>query len=341
MALFIKKNGSLQQVAIGHEVSKPEQQKSVSLDLVSGDQIVTPIDGQVLTQVTIKKPETLVAGNIKKDVNIGGVVGTYQVVDYLENRINGATDTYSYTNSDVTTIRQYAFYNDANIVSVSLPNVVNLGANSFTSCSNLTTVNLPSITTLTSPYSGSSAFSTCPLLSSVNMTNLITNNGGTGLFGYCSNLKSISLPNFVSITNATGMFYNTGLLSIDLPSLTTIGNNCDDQFGNCSDLVTVNLPVLASATRNRCFQNCTSLTTINLGKATSISQNCFYGCTSLTDITLGRTDAICSLSNVNAFSGITPPVTIHVPSDLIATYQSASNWATLYNNGDVTFVAIQ
>lgn len=77
MALFIKKNGSLQQVAIGHEVSKSEQQKSVSLDLASGDQVVTPDNGQVLTQVTIKKPDTLVAENIKNGISIGGVIGNY------------------------------------------------------------------------------------------------------------------------------------------------------------------------------------------------------------------------------------------------------------------------
>lgn len=56
----------------------PESQtKTMDLNMVSGDQVVKPDSGKVLSQVTVKKPSTFTAENIKKDVNIGGVVGTY------------------------------------------------------------------------------------------------------------------------------------------------------------------------------------------------------------------------------------------------------------------------
>lgn len=56
----------------------PEEARTVVLSMASGDQVVNPTaEGKVMTQVTIQKPDTLAAGNIKKDVNIGGVVGTY------------------------------------------------------------------------------------------------------------------------------------------------------------------------------------------------------------------------------------------------------------------------
>lgn len=56
----------------------PESQtKTMDLDMASGDQVVKPDSGKVLSQVTVKKPSTFTAENIKKDVNIGGVVGTY------------------------------------------------------------------------------------------------------------------------------------------------------------------------------------------------------------------------------------------------------------------------
>lgn len=56
----------------------PTEEKTVSLNMVSGDQVVTPSSGKVLSKVTVQKPSTLVPKNVKKDVNIGGVVGTLE-----------------------------------------------------------------------------------------------------------------------------------------------------------------------------------------------------------------------------------------------------------------------
>lgn len=58
--------------------AKPEQTKTVDLAMASGNQVVTPDSGKVLTQITINKPSTLVAGNIKSGVSIGGVTGTLE-----------------------------------------------------------------------------------------------------------------------------------------------------------------------------------------------------------------------------------------------------------------------
>lgn len=58
--------------------AKVEQTKTVPLNMQNGDQVVAPDTNKVLTQVTIEKPSTLVASNIKKDINIGGVTGTFE-----------------------------------------------------------------------------------------------------------------------------------------------------------------------------------------------------------------------------------------------------------------------
>lgn len=52
--------------------------KTAALDMASGNQVVQNTSGKYITQVTITKPSTLIPGNIKKDVNIGGVVGTLE-----------------------------------------------------------------------------------------------------------------------------------------------------------------------------------------------------------------------------------------------------------------------
>lgn len=52
------------------------QEKTVNLSMASGNQVIAPDDGYALSKVTIVKPDTLIPDNIKKDVNIGGVVGS-------------------------------------------------------------------------------------------------------------------------------------------------------------------------------------------------------------------------------------------------------------------------
>lgn len=54
------------------------QEKTVNLSMASGNQVIIPDDGYTLNKVTVTKPDTLIPSNIKKDVNIGGVVGTME-----------------------------------------------------------------------------------------------------------------------------------------------------------------------------------------------------------------------------------------------------------------------
>ena len=57
----------------------PTEEKTVDLAMASGDQIISPDAGKNLSKVTVTKPSTLVAGNIKTGVSIGGVTGTLEV----------------------------------------------------------------------------------------------------------------------------------------------------------------------------------------------------------------------------------------------------------------------
>ena len=57
-----------------------EETKTVDLSMATGNQVFTPTSGKTLSQVTITKPSTLTPGNIKKDIDIGGVIGTYEAI---------------------------------------------------------------------------------------------------------------------------------------------------------------------------------------------------------------------------------------------------------------------
>ena len=54
------------------------EQRTIALSMPYGNQIITPsMDGYQMSQVTVTKPLTLISENIKRGVNIGGVVGTF------------------------------------------------------------------------------------------------------------------------------------------------------------------------------------------------------------------------------------------------------------------------
>lgn len=58
---------------------KPEQTKTSEFNPGSANSItITPDQGYVLSSVQVNKPTTMIPGNIKSGVNIGGVVGTYE-----------------------------------------------------------------------------------------------------------------------------------------------------------------------------------------------------------------------------------------------------------------------
>ena len=61
----------------GISTEKPEQEKTVNLNMAEGNQVIEPEVGNVLSKVTVNKPATLIPNNIKEGVSIGGVEGTF------------------------------------------------------------------------------------------------------------------------------------------------------------------------------------------------------------------------------------------------------------------------
>lgn len=96
---------------------------------------------------------------------------------------------YSDTTYTVNAIGNYAFYNCADLASITIPSsVTSLGLGAFRSCISLTTINVPSSVTSI----GNFAFMDCFGLSSITIPSSVTSIGIEAFKG-CSGLTSITI----------------------------------------------------------------------------------------------------------------------------------------------------
>lgn len=132
--------------------------KSLTPDFSNGDVTVSPTSGyDGLSSVTIEKDSDLVAENIKKDVNVFGVVGTLESsggdIDALIDKSITSIE------SNVTNIGAHAFYSIDSLVNISFPNATNIDTYAFYNCRYLTNISFPNVTSL-----AKSAFEGCSRL---------------------------------------------------------------------------------------------------------------------------------------------------------------------------------
>ena len=151
-------------------------------------------------------------------------------------------------------------------------------------------------------------------------------------------------------TLAPYMFYEQNALTrVELPNIQYLKERC---FYSCSALETLLLPGLVGYTyqymaaycpklvtvdihnsnyiSSYSFRDCSSLARLDLHKATNIGTYAFYGCTKLETLIL-RMDAVPTLGGTNAFTNTKiagGTGYIYVPSALIDSYKTATNWST-------------
>ena len=109
----------------------------------------------------------------------------------------------------------------------------------------------------------------------------------------------------------------------------------DDSASVLDSLITRNITEISNnrvtSIGNYTFQSCKSLTTADFPLVTSIGSYAFQSCTSLTTLILHKSDAICTLSSTNVFNSTaikSGTGYIYVPSALVESYKSATNWST-------------
>ena len=279
--------------------------------------------------ITVAGDSNLVAGNIKSGVSIFGINGT--LVEGGGSNSDGNTDIEdslitrtisSYTNDRVKTIGAYAFASCSNLTSINFPACTSIGAYAFKYCSSLTLASFPTCTSI-----GSNAFAHCSNLTSVNFP-ACTSIGGFA-FNYCSKLTSAGFP-ICTLISSYAFSGCSKLTSVSFPVCVSIGGSA---FAYCSNLTSVNFPACTSI-GTYAFNYCSKLASVNLPVCTAINNGVFARCYTLSQFYLTGS-SVCKLSNSNAFSSTpyagyssyfsgTPY--IYVPSSLLTSYQTATNW---------------
>lgn len=186
-------------------------------------------------------------------------------------------------------------------ITINASNVTGIGRNAFYGCKEIT-----ELTIVGTPFFGYEAFRDCTNIETINARDLTAIKGNrfgsqTNLFYGCSKLKGIVLPSL------DGSVYN-----ID-------GRN----FGGCS-----------------------SMEYADINNLSKLADRVFSGCTVLDTLIIRKTDGVPNLQTLTAFentpfaSGKTGG-TLYVPSALISSYQSATNWSTILGYSTNSIQAIE
>lgn len=188
-------------------------------------------------------------------------------------------------------------------------NVTTVGVYSFYNCASLASASFPKATEI-----GDYAFYGTSALKSINFP-LLREIERYGFRG--SAFESANFPN-VTYVGTTAFAYNSSLKTANLPKLTELSGSL---FSNCTALQSVDL-LKATVIGNYAFEKCYSLKTIILRS----SSYCSAGTNLLSN-------AYHYLGTVNATynpSGLKDGY-IYVPSALVGTYKTSTNWSTYAN----------
>lgn len=240
------------------------------------------------------KPE-----NIRRGANILGIEGTCGPSISNIGEIFYKTISGPYEDLNLTAIPSAAFFGCSKLTYLSFPFVSNIGSSAFAYCSSITQGYFPQCSVI-----GSSAFYNCYNLSYFSFGRC--SSVGQYAFGY-TNLSYLNCN--IRYIGFGGFYSNSKMSYVRLYNLSSMANYA--------------------------FAQCSNLRSVSLNTCKSIGNYAFSGCYNLSQLYLLST-SICSLNGSSAFTS-TPftgysasfsgtPV-IYVPSSLLASYKTASNWS--------------
>lgn len=276
------------------------------------------------------------------------------------------------SSNDITALRQYALSDLPYLDTVNLPNAVEGGHASIGNCERLKTVNMPKY----NPQNQGRHYilQNCPQLETVNLSSL------EYVLGYCFQNSSIgeentlTLPSLLgigggSVGNAYSPFESFTCYAVNLPEvLEMAGSNCfknstckrlyapkctdlrgisnsSKLFNNNNQFERVEFPAL-SFVQSYAATFSETLVDLDAGGLSSTGTNFWMaGATRLTNLVLRKSNSVCSLVAATHINQSTPIYQgtghVYVPRALISTYQTATNWSTIYASNPDVFRAIE
>lgn len=218
-------------------------------------------------------------------------------------------ETVTFAGNNVTTIQGYAFYGCSVLKNITIPETLStLGVCAFYNCKALETATLPvGITAIENNNAVyGNIFYGCSALKSVTILGAMTKIYDLMFYG-CTSLTSFTFPEGITSIGKQA-FYNTGLTSIELPLLDSIGDAAfakskalasvtfnseqrtigTNMFYGCSALKSVTLPENLVEIGMYGFEE-TGLTSINIpDKTATIGDYAFNNCKDLAQVNLGE-----------------------------------------------------
>ena len=207
--------------------------------------------------------------------------------------------------------------------------VESIGSCAFYNCTGLTSVSIgDAVTTI-----GSYAFYNCSSLTSITIPEAVTSIGNCAFSG-CTSLRNLSLPASASFTtyySSTSKCSFERTVITDL-SITGEGSIINYAFYQFTALQSLKISNNITKVGKYAFYGCTGLASITIPDAVeSIGEYAFYGCTGLTAVySYNATPPSCA--SASCFSTTTySAATLHVPSESLSDYASATAWENFIN----------
>jgi hypothetical protein len=166
----------------------------------------------------------------------------------------------------------------------------------------------------------------------------VTKFSGDRIFNNCTALEEIVMTN---VTSCAGQYLTSGcnaLKRVYLPKLASVTKEYAFPCSGTTDCVFV-FPALTKIPA-RLFRDCGTRMVADFGtSATAIGGNdVWYTGGGTTCVAIFRSPTLVAAPHTDTIKMLR---TIYVPQALISSYQSATNWATRYNNNTLTINAIE
>lgn len=145
--------------------------------------------------------------------------------------------------------------------------------------------------------------------------------------GILAAFKAVPDPSGETVDELAKSIVERTITTLNNEDFTSIGSSGMRHCAKLTDVVLPNVTTLGQYA----FYQCTALKRVELPLVTSIGNYGFGNCSVLEALILANTAKVCTLSNVNAFTGTLiagGTGYIYVPSALLASYQAATNWST-------------